>query len=53
MLPTHEYLALIALILSTQGHFIRREKWLWAILAFPLVTGLEALVLGLYQGYWN
>jgi len=52
-LPTHEYLALIALILSTQGHFVRREKWLWAILAFPVIAGLEALALGWYRGYWS
>jgi hypothetical protein len=53
MLPTPEYLTFIALILSTQGYFIRREKWLWAILAFPVVAGIEALALGLYRGYWS
>lgn len=53
LLPTYERFVLVAIILSVQSHFIRREKWLWAIFAFPVGAGLEALALGLYYGYWS
>lgn len=53
MLPLHESLAFIVLILTVQGYLIQRGRWLWAALAFPLVAGLEALVLGWYRGYWS
>lgn len=53
LLPLEAFLAYIALILLAQGYLIWRDKWLWAVLAFPLLTALEALVLGWYRGYWE
>lgn len=53
LLPTPEYLALLATILVAQGYLIWRGKWLWATLAFPLMAVIQMLLLGYYRGYWS
>lgn len=53
MLPTLGYCSLVATILVVQSCFIRRGKWLWAILSFPVLASLQALALGWYRGYWS
>ena len=53
VLPSYGFNALVAMILLVQGYFLRREKWLWAVISFPLVAALQALALGWYRGYWS
>lgn len=53
MLLNYEYLYFIAMILLAQSYFIRREKWLWALLSFPILAGFQAIALGWYVGYWS
>lgn len=53
LLPTYEYLALVATVLIAQSWLIRRESWLWAVFSFPLLTAAQAFALGWYRGYWS
>ena len=53
LIPTIGYGALVASVLIAQSHFAWRGKWLWAIILFPLLTGIQALALGWYRGYWS
>lgn len=51
-LSTNSYTGLILVVVAAQGLFVWRESWLRAALAFPLLVLAEAIVLGLFQGYW-
>jgi len=45
--------AVVIAILIAQAIMMWRGKWLWAIILFPLLVGIQALALGWYRGYWS
>jgi hypothetical protein len=53
VIPYWQHLSLIALIVAAQGCLVWRGRWLSAAIAFPVLAGAEALVLGWYRGYWS
>jgi hypothetical protein len=53
VLPPWQFEALILLVIAGQGYLAWRGRWVLAAIAFPVLTGIESLVLGWYRGYWS
>lgn len=55
---TEAFLALLAIVIAVQGYLSFRPwpastRLAASVIAFPVVAGIEALVLGLFSGYWK